>query len=55
MLRRSVAIAIGASDGEARDLDEYPLSEDARNHLISTVTEHYDASGVIPDENTITV
>ena len=55
MLRRSVAIAIGASNGEARDLGEYPLSEDARNHLISTVTEHYDASGVIPDENTITV
>ena len=55
MLRRSVAIAIGASNGEARDLDEYPLSEDARNHLISTVTEHYDVSGVIPDENTITV
>ena len=55
MLRRSVAIAIGASDGEARDLNEYPLSEDARNHLIGTVTEHYDTSGIIPDENTITV
>ena len=55
MLRRSIAVAIGASNGEARELGEYPLSDEARNHLISTVTEHYDSSGIIPDENTVTV
>ena len=55
MLRRSIAVAIGAIEDDVRDLEDYPLSDDARNHLISTVTEHYDSSGVIPDDRTVTV
>ncbi|RCH74721.1 MAG: hypothetical protein DBX04_09105 [Candidatus Poseidoniales archaeon] len=55
VLRRSIAVAIGAMEDDVRDLEDYPLSDDARNHLISTVTEHYDSSGVIPDDRTVTV
>ena len=55
MLRRSIAVAIGAMEDDVRDLEDYPLSDEARNHLISTVTEHYDSSGVIPDDRTVTV
>ncbi len=55
VLRRSIAVAIGAMEDDLRDLEDYPLSDDARNHLISTVTEHYDSSGVIPDDRTVTV
>lgn len=55
VLRRSIAVAIGAIEDDVRDLEDYPLSDDARNHLISTVTEHYDSSGVIPDDRTVTV
>ena len=55
VLRRSIAVAIGAMEDDVRDLEDYPLSDEARNHLISTVTEHYDSSGVIPDDRTVTV
>tara|TARA_B100001142_G_scaffold114828_1_gene117047 strand:- start:1338 stop:4337 length:3000 start_codon:yes stop_codon:yes gene_type:complete len=55
VLRRSIAVAIGAMEDDVRDLEDYPLSDDALNHLISTVTEHYDSSGVIPDDRTVTV
>lgn len=55
ILRRSIAVAIGSMDEEVRDLSEYPLSDEARDHLISTVAEHYDSSGIIPDDKTVTV
>tara|TARA_B100001173_G_scaffold83597_1_gene71462 strand:+ start:22357 stop:25311 length:2955 start_codon:yes stop_codon:yes gene_type:complete len=55
MLRRSIAVAIGAIDDDVRNFEEYPLSDDSRNHLISTVTEHYESSGLIPDDRTVTV
>ena len=56
-LRRSAAIAIGIMPPEDGYLpfDAYPLSEDARHTLISTVAEHVDATGNLPDDRSITV
>ena len=56
-LRRSAAIAIGIlppKDGYL-PFDAYPISEDARDTLISAVAEHVDATGYLPDDRNITV
>ena len=56
-LRRSVGITIGAieDDNSVIAFEEYPLSPSAREVLISTVAEHIEATGVLPDERTITI
>ena len=56
-LRRSAAIAMGAveDDEGILALDQYPLSDDAREALLGCVAEHMDSSGVLPDNRTMTV
>ena len=56
-LRRSVGITIGAieNDESVIPFEEYPLSPSARDVLIRTVAEHIEATGVLPDERTITI
>lgn len=56
-LRRSAAIAIGALPPEDGYLpfDAYPLSDDARQSLVSSVAEHVDATGELPDDRSITI
>ena len=48
-LRRSAAIAMGAMDDEESilSLDEYPLSDDAREAFLGSVAEHLDSSGLL--------
>ena len=56
-LRRSIAITLGAieDDGNTIQFDDYPLSPSARESLVYTVSEHIDATGVLPDEKTVTI
>ena len=56
-LRRSIGINIGAieDDESVIPFKEYPLSPSARDVLIRTVAEHIEATGVLPDERTITI
>ena len=56
-LRRSVAITLGAMEDDENTIlfDDYPLSPSARESLVYTISEHIDATGVLPDENTVTI
>jgi len=56
-LRRSAAVSIGAipEGGEGRALSEYPLSDAARDLLVSAVAEHLEATGKLPDAESLTV
>ena len=56
-LRRSIASTFGEIKSEPEDipLDQYPLSEEARNDLVSTIVEHIDATQVIPTDTTLTI
>ena len=56
-LRRSTAISIGAltKSKDYRKLSEYPLSDSARDILVSTVADHLDSTGEIPDDRTMTI
>ncbi len=56
-LRRSVAMSIGIAKeiGSARKISEYPLSESAKDILISKIIEHVEATGEIPDESNFTI
>ncbi|MFL2962835.1 MAG: DEAD/DEAH box helicase [Candidatus Thalassarchaeaceae archaeon] len=56
LLRKITAHSLGAIDEEVKGkLDDYPLSESARDVLISAVMEHLEATGEIPDGQTITI
>ena len=56
-LRRSVAVSLGAVEDENNTIsfEEYPISPSARDTLIYTISEHLDATGVLPDEKTVTI
>ncbi|MDE0953666.1 MAG: DEAD/DEAH box helicase [Candidatus Poseidoniales archaeon] len=56
-LRRSIAITLGAveNDDSVVPFEEYPLSPSAREALIYAVSEHIEATGVLPDEKTVTI
>ena len=56
-LRRSIGITIGAleDDNSTIPFEEYPLSASARDVLLNAVSGHIEATGVLPDERTITV
>lgn len=56
-LRRSTAINLGAieDDETVIPFEDYPLSPNARELLMYTIAEHIDATGVLPDEKTITI
>ena len=56
-LRRLAAASVGAMQVDAADGDiaDYPLSDDARDLLVTTVVEHLEAAGHLPDERTVTV
>jgi ATP-dependent Lhr-like helicase len=56
-LRRSAAISIGAfsEDKKYRKLSEYPLSESAKDVIISAVAEHIEVTGEIPDGQIMTI
>ncbi|MFQ3321001.1 MAG: ATP-dependent Lhr-like helicase [Candidatus Thalassarchaeaceae archaeon] len=56
-LRRITAVSIGAmaEDNSKKNLSDYPLSESARDVLISTVSDHLEATGEIPDGQTMTI
>ena len=56
-LRRSVAITLGAMEDDENTIlfDDYPLSPSARESLVYTISEHIDATGVLPDEKTVTI
>ncbi|MEC7706417.1 MAG: helicase-related protein, partial [Candidatus Thermoplasmatota archaeon] len=56
-LRRSAAIEIGAlpSNDEYELFSSYPLSNIAAESLLTSVVEHLDATGVLPDDRTMTV
>lgn len=57
LLRKITAISVGAIDVKdiTGKLDDYPLSESARDVLISSVVEHLEATGEIPDGETMTI
>jgi len=56
-LRRSAAIEIGALSGSNsyEPFSSYPLSEVAAETLVTSVADHLDATGVLPDDRTMTV
>ena len=56
-LRRSAAIEIGAlpEEDDCVPFSSYPLSEVAAETIVTSVAEHLEATGVIPDERTMTV
>ena len=56
-LRRSAAIEIGVlpDENECLPFSSYPLSEIAAETIVSSVAEHLDATGVLPDNRTMTV
>jgi ATP-dependent Lhr-like helicase len=56
-MRRSAAIAMGAmeADDAVVDFDEYPLSESARDMLMTTIAEHLDTTGNLPSDRLITI
>ena len=56
-MRRSAAIAMGVmeADDALVDFDEYPLSESARDTLMTTIAEHLDTTGNLPSDRLITI
>ena len=56
-MRRSAAIGIGALPEEVgcESFSSYPLSEIAAETIVTSVAEHLDATGVLPDDRTMTV
>tara|TARA_Y100001970_G_scaffold53658_2_gene67974 strand:- start:9097 stop:12090 length:2994 start_codon:yes stop_codon:yes gene_type:complete len=56
-LRRTVASTFSdiSSDPEDIPLDQYPLSEVARNDLVSTIVEHLDATQFVPTDTVLTI
>lgn len=56
-LRKSAAVSVEAVPEEAgvRELSDYPLSDAARELLVSAVVEHLEATGKLPDGRTLTV
>ncbi len=56
-LRRCVAITLGAIDSDETVIpfEKYPLSPNARDVLMYTISEHIEATGVVPDEKTVTI
>jgi len=53
-LRRAVYKSLLVEECEV-DLSEYPLSDEAMSYLVSSVVEHHETSGAIPDDLTITI
>lgn len=56
-LRRIAAASVGAAEILESDLpfEDYPLSDSARDLLVTSIVEHVEGTGHLPDDRTVTV
>ena len=54
-LRRLAAASVLALPEEDGDISDYPLSDDARDLLVTAVVEHLESAEQLPDDRTLTV